>query len=74
MFDKKIKIIDDERDMLKLVQSAWTLYRHEIDIFSEPVEAQEYFRRYRDDCSILHRYENAGHERVRGLQIDDKPR
>jgi DNA-binding NtrC family response regulator len=50
---KKIMVIDDERDILKLVQAALKRYGHEVDVFSEPIEALEHFRRHRGDYSLL---------------------
>lgn len=50
---KKIMVIDDEQDILKLVKAALKRYDHEVDVFSEPVEALEHFRQHLGDYSLL---------------------
>jgi DNA-binding NtrC family response regulator len=46
-------VIDDERDILKLVQVTLNRYGHNVDVFSEPVEALEHFRQHKSDYSLL---------------------
>lgn len=50
---KKLMVIDDERDILKLIHAALERYGHEVDVFSEPVEALGYFQQHHDDYSLL---------------------
>lgn len=50
---KKIMVIDDEQDILKLVQTALKKYGYGTDIFSEPVKALEYFSQHYGDYDLL---------------------
>lgn len=46
-------VIDDERDILKLIHGALRKYDHDVDVFSEPVKALGHFQQHSDGYSLL---------------------
>lgn len=50
---KKIMVIDDEQDILRLIEVALRKYNHDVDVFSEPVKALGHFQQHHDGYSLL---------------------
>ncbi|HEU4605844.1 MAG TPA: response regulator [Nitrososphaera sp.] len=50
---KKIMVIDDEQDILRLINVALRKYNHDVDVFSEPVKALGHFQQHHDGYSLL---------------------
>ena len=49
---KKIMVIDDEPDILRLIESALQKY-HPVDAFSEPIFALQQFKKHHKDYALL---------------------